>query len=82
MSDKKIFEEIKRIITTEIGIEEGEISPDSHLENDLGIDSIAFIHITIDLEESFKIKVEDLEWEEIFPRTVGAMESFIKSKLN
>ena len=82
MSDNKIFEEIKRIIATETGIKEGEISRNSHLKDDLCIDSVDFVHVTVALEKHFEIKAIDPEWEDIAPCTVDVIENFIKSKLN
>lgn len=51
---------------------------DDHLELDLGLDSLALVELSAALEESFRIKIREGEFAEIF--TVGELISFIESQ--
>lgn len=51
--------EIISIISDISGFEEDEITPDKNFFDDLEIDSIKAIEITVAIEKKFKIKVRD-----------------------
>jgi len=55
-----LFEEIKKVIESQLGIEEDEIKLETSFE-DLGVDSLDLFQIIIELEEKFNIQVEDAE---------------------
>lgn len=59
----EIFEEVKKIICNHstLDIDENEISPDTDLVEDLGINSIAMILIIIDIEEKYDISLDGEE---------------------
>ncbi|MEW6571535.1 MAG: acyl carrier protein [Nitrospirota bacterium] len=54
-----IEKEVITIISEVSGFDEEEISLDTNLANDLEIDSIKAIEITVALEKKFKISVRD-----------------------
>jgi acyl carrier protein len=54
-----VEKEIVRIIAEVSGFEEDEITPESNFFEDLEIDSIKAIEITVAIEKKFKISVRD-----------------------
>jgi acyl carrier protein len=59
MSGNTVEKEIIAIIADVSGYDEEEIHPDSKLADDLEIDSIKAIEITVAIEKKFKISVRD-----------------------
>jgi len=60
MIDKKVLEnEIKEIISDVSGYDFEEIKPDTNLINELEIDSIKAIEITVAIEKKYKISIRD-----------------------
>lgn len=55
-----ILEKIKKVIATQLGIEEEEIKLETSFE-DLGVDSLDLFQIIIELEEQFGVQIEDAE---------------------
>jgi acyl carrier protein len=55
-----VFEKIKSVIASQLGIEEGEIELNTSFE-DLGVDSLDLFQIIIELEEEFGVQIEDAE---------------------
>lgn len=71
MSDT-IEKEILSIISEVSGFDEDEIKPESKLFDDLEIDSIKAIEITVALEKKFKISIRD----EDIPNITTIQQSF------
>lgn len=71
-----IFENVKRIINEQLGINEDEISMDSNFLEDLGADSLELIDLIMALESEFDLEVPEEDIEEI--ETVGDVVSYIK----
>jgi acyl carrier protein len=65
---------------TQRGIEANEISEQSHLVNDLGLDSLDTVELTLGLEERFGIEIPDTELEGV--ATVGDAATLIEKKLS
>ncbi len=65
---------------TQRGIEADEISEQSHLVNDLGLDSLDTVELTLGLEERFGIEIPDTELEGV--GTVGEAATLIEKKLS
>jgi acyl carrier protein len=76
---EEIFAIVKEPIE-ERGIETGEITYDSHLAKDLGLDSLDVTELTLGLEERFGIEIPDEELEDI--GTVGDAVTLIEKKLS
>jgi acyl carrier protein len=55
-----IFEKIKGVIASQLGIEEDEIKLETSFE-DLGVDSLDLFQIIIELEEQFGVQIEEAE---------------------
>jgi acyl carrier protein len=56
---ENLEKEIIKIISDVSGFDEEEITPETNLTNDLEIDSIKAIEITVAIEKKFKISVRD-----------------------
>ncbi|MBL4937672.1 acyl carrier protein [Clostridium sp. YIM B02515] len=55
-----IFEKIREVIGSQLGIDEEEIKLETSFE-DLGVDSLDLFQIIIELEEAFNVQIEDAE---------------------
>lgn len=56
-----MIEEVKKIISEEFFIEIEEITEESDLRNDLGIDSLAATQLILDLEKKYSIRISEEE---------------------
>ena len=56
-----MIEEVKKIISEEFFIEMEEITEESDLRNDLGIDSLAATQLILDLEKKYNIRISEEE---------------------
>jgi acyl carrier protein len=59
LSTNNVEQEIISIISDVSGFDPEEIKPDTDLQNQLEIDSIKAIEITVAIEKKFKIQVRD-----------------------
>lgn len=69
------FEKIKSIIVEQLGVDEGEVTPEAHFIDDLGADSLDTVELVMALEEEFNIEISDEDAEKI--QTVGDVTKFI-----
>ena len=72
------LEAIKKAISEEFFISEEEITEESKLKEDLGIDSLASMQLILDMEKQFNIHVEDEEVMEI--ETVADVIALLEKK--
>jgi acyl carrier protein len=78
MSDTDIFEQVKKIVTDQLGVEADKVVPEASFQNDLGADSLDTVELVMALEEEFEIEIPDEAAESI--ATVQAAVDFIKEK--
>lgn len=57
------FQELKKIVSRSAHVEEKNISKDSRLLDDLGIDSINLIKIIDNLSQDYNVSFEDIDFE-------------------
>ncbi len=55
----EIREVVMRVVSDCSGVSEEEIGDDTHLVDDLGLDSIELVQLGLDLEEALDIEVPD-----------------------
>jgi acyl carrier protein len=80
--DISLQDEIIDIIVTLYDISIDEISMESHLKNDLGLDSLDSVEIAIECEERFKISLTDSDIHKIhYMRDLYKMISKRKAKI-
>jgi acyl carrier protein len=76
--------ELKELIADVSGKEVGEIKSEANLWEDLGIDSIKAIEITVAIEKKYKIRVKDEEVAQIttVAKAIEVVRESIKRKKN
>ena len=76
------FDRIADIIAENSEVERDKILPDSHVINDLGIDSLDFLDIVFAIDKAFGIKVPVEAWtQEVNAGTAPADHYFVMKKL-
>jgi acyl carrier protein len=75
-----VLEEVKKaIIKVQPGIDETKIVPAAALKEDLEIDSLGRVEMTLALEDAFNFYLQDEELENI--KTVGDIVDLVESKV-
>ena len=72
-----VFEKVKKIIVTELRLDETKVTMDANLESDLGADSIDAVEVIMALEEEFDISISDEAAQDM--KTVGDLVSYIEA---
>ena len=67
---------VRKIVSEQMGVDEGEISPETSFVNDLNADSLDTVELVMELEEHFDLNIPDEEAEKI--QTVGQAIDYIK----
>ena len=83
MSDNKVQDQIKALIVEKVlvGVDPAEISNDSELVAELGLDSIQIIGLIGGLEEEFDIVLEDDDLDFELFSTINNLAKLVKGKL-
>ena len=63
-----VEEHVKQIIVEQLGVDEGEVTPNASFVDDLGADSLDTVELVMAFEEAFDIEIPDEQAEKI--RTV------------
>lgn len=75
-----VEEIVKKVIAKQVGIKVENIELDSHIENDLGADSLDIVEIVMELENQFEITVDE---EKVYSLTkVNQVIEFIRGLKN
>ena len=56
-----MFEQVKDALVESLNIDGGDIRLESNLKDDLGIDSLAAVELSLDLETEFDVEISDEE---------------------
>lgn len=76
------FETVADIIASTTDVERDDITPDSHVMKDLDVDSLAFLDITFEIDQRFKIKVPIEDWmQKVNQNEVDSAEYFVLKNL-
>ena len=78
MADAKAVEKVKQIISEQLGVDEGEVTPSASFVDDLGADSLDQVELVMALEEAFDVEIPDEDAEKI--RTVQDAIDYIDKK--
>lgn len=65
MSAENVEAKVKSIIAEQLGVSEGEISPESSFIEDLGADSLDMVELVMAIEEVFDIEIPEDDSEAI-----------------
>ena len=79
MDRNAIFEKVKEYILMQLPIDEGKITEDARMIEDLGADSANLMMLIMDLETEFDTQVEDDALGDI--KTVGDIVNYISGRL-
>lgn len=75
-----LFEKVKALIADQLGVNPESITPESHLVEDLGVDSLDIVEISMALEEEYGVdEIAEEEMETI--KTVGDLVDCLQSKI-
>jgi acyl carrier protein len=69
---------VKKIISEQLGVPEGDVKPEASFVNDLGADSLDTVELVMALEEEFGVEIPDEDAEKII--TVQNAIDYIKAK--
>jgi acyl carrier protein len=72
-----IEKRVKEIIVEQLGVNEGEVTPEAKFVDDLGADSLDLVELVMALEEEYNMEISDEDAEKIL--TVGDAIEYIKS---
>ena len=67
---------VREIICEQLGVNEGDVTPDASFIEDLGADSLDIVELVMALEEEYDTEISDEEAEKI--RTVRDVVSYIE----
>ena len=73
------FEKVQKILAEQLELDADEITMDSSLVEDLGIDSLDFVDIVMSLEDEFDIEFPEEDMAGI--KTVGDIVKYIEDKI-
>jgi len=72
-----IFEELKELISNELGVKQEDITLKSDLVADLGADSLDAVELIMTIEDQFGITVDDKDAQSL--QTVGQIVEYIEN---
>jgi len=67
LTKDQIFSKVSETLVDSLNVDEGEVTPEATLQNDLGAESIDFLDIVFRLERGFGIKIPR---DELFPESI------------
>lgn len=73
-----MLEKVKEVLVEAIHVDEDMITMDANLKDDLGIDSLAAVELSLELETAFDVRIEDEELAKLV--TVADIVKLLESK--
>lgn len=72
-----MFETIKAMLVSELGIDEADVTPEAKLKGNLGISSVEFVDIAMTIEEEFNIELDEDKLRKV--KTVKELCEYVES---
>lgn len=73
-----VLDKVKQIVAEQLGVEEDEITMETHFIDNLNADSLDIVELIMALEEEFELEISDEDAEKI--TTVGSAVKYIEEK--
>ena len=73
-----MFEKVQEVLMEAINVDEDMIKMEANLKDDLGIDSLAAVELSLELETEFDVRIEDEELAKLV--TVADIVNLLESK--
>ena len=79
-SREEVFEQVKGVLTEQLGVEEDQITEEASFQEDLDADSLDLVELVMGLEERFDVTIPEEDLEGV--ATVGQAVDLVLSKAN
>ncbi len=79
MMKSEIYEQVEAIVADILSVEPDKITPDAHLRDDLGADSLDLVELIMAFEDKFSGQISDEDARTI--ATVGDAVAYLEKKL-
>ena len=74
-----VFEKVKAMVAKQLNVEEGKITLETHLIDDLGADSLDAVDLIMSIEDEFGIEIDDDAAQNA--RTIGELVKYIEERI-
>ena len=74
-----VFEKVKDILVDQLDVEEGVVTMEASIADDLGADSLDVVDLLMSIEDEFEIEIPDEEIDNI--KTVGELVKYIEDHM-
>ena len=74
-----VYDRMKKIIVEQLGVDEGDVTPQASFVEDLNADSLDLVELIMSLEEEFNLEISDEDAEKI--HTVGDALDYVQEHL-